>query len=105
MEARRRHLCHKLVPIRLGAFGEPDITRFWWMLDTLGWTAKSCLNPVFAFAIVASIQPNMAQPWKLGWCTINEEDHPNTIHAIGGMYLGFEDEADAVSTVPLPFPP
>ena len=95
MNTRRGQLRHNLLPIRLDAFREPDVAGLWRMLNNLGSPAERLLNPVFAFpfAVLASVQPDMVQPRKLSCCTIHEQHDPITIHDIGGMHLGFEDEA------------
>ncbi len=60
-------------------------------------------EPVFAFpaAIVAIIQPDVMQTRKLLRNAFDQQDHAITICDICLMDLGFEYEADAVSTVPL----
>src|SRR5882762_8673637 len=95
MKPRRGQMRSNLLPVRLDALGKPDRARLWGMLDNLSRPPKLRLNPVltFPFAVVASIQPDMTKPRKLGCSPIDEEHHSIAIHNVGGMNFGFKHEA------------
>src|SRR5690349_7886268 len=84
-----------LLPVRFDIFGKPDIARLGRTLDNLSSPSQCGLGPVlaFPFAIVASIQPDMTKPRKLSCHAAGEQHHPITIHDVGSMHFGFEDQA------------